>query len=244
MRHAENASKPKVASRIARVIVREIRRRGLVPGDKLISEQKMVERYGVARGSLREALRFLEMQGVLRIKSGPGGGPVVESPSTAHFASTLALLLQSAGASFRAVVEARAAIEPDIAGLAAERGTEQDHARLAECLAAMQATIEDAAAFREENRRFHDLVALASGNPVFAFLIPALHALSEGAPVLYTPSERRRILRATTAIHAAIAARNAALAADTMRRFFEASLVHLARAHPHALDRPLSWEDP
>lgn len=243
MRHDE-ASKPKVASRIARVIVREIRRRGLVPGDKLISEQKMALRYGVARGSLREALRFLEMQGVLRIKSGPGGGPVVESPSTTHFASTLALLLQFVGASFRALVEARLAIEPDIAALAAERGSEADHARLAECLAAMQASIEDGAAFREENRRFHDLVALASGNPVFAFLIPALHALSEGARLAYSPSERRRILRETAVIHAAIADRNAALAAESMRRFFVASLAHLARTHPDVLDRPLAWEDP
>lgn len=41
----------------------------------------MLGTYGVGRGTLREALRCLEMQGVVTIKTGPGGGPVVNEPS-------------------------------------------------------------------------------------------------------------------------------------------------------------------
>src|SRR5262249_45852383 len=89
-----------------------------------------------ARGSLREALRYLELQGVLRIKSGPGGGPVIETPNGRHFASTLALMLQFVGARFRALIETRWVVEPGIAALAAERATPADLDALRKCLEA------------------------------------------------------------------------------------------------------------
>ena len=78
----------------------------------------MVEELGVARATVREALRFLELQGALRIKAGPGGGPVVSAPGADDLASVLSLHLQFADASFRSVVEARCSIYPvDAAGL-------------------------------------------------------------------------------------------------------------------------------
>src|SRR5262249_32772284 len=119
--HRPRPRRTKAATVLAKNIVREIRRRELAPGAKLLSEQKMVERYGVARGSLREALRFLELQGVVRIKSGPGGGPVIETPNGRHFAGALALMLQAVGGRFRAIIETRWVVEPGIAALAAER---------------------------------------------------------------------------------------------------------------------------
>lgn len=233
----------KAATVLAKSIVREIGRRGLAPGDKLLSEQKMVERYGVARGSLREALRYLELQGVLRIKSGPGGGPVVATPNGRHFASTLALMLQCVGAGFRAIVETRWVVEPGMAALAATRASEDDLQALRDCLDAMRAKLADAAQFQEENRRFHDLLAFACGNPVLRFLLPALHWISDGAAVEYSPSERRRILRATRQILAAIEARDGEAAYGSMQRFFAMSLDYLDRTYPEAMRRQVAWSD-
>ena len=180
-RKKSGARRGKAAVVLAQEIAREIHRRGLGAGDKLLSEQKMVERYGVARGSLREALRYLELQGVLRIKSGPGGGPVIQVPDGRHFASTLALMLQFVGARFRTIVETRWVVEPGIAALAAERATEDDVAALRAAVAAMRDTLADGRRFAEAHRRFHDLLAYASGNPLFRFLVPALHWISDGA---------------------------------------------------------------
>ena len=233
----------KAAIVLARSIAGEIQRRGLRAGDKLLSEQKMVERYGVARGSLREALRYLELQGVLRIKSGPGGGPVIQTPDGRHFASTLALMLQFVGARFRAIVETRWVVEPGIAALAAERATAEDIAALRACLAAMREALADSRRFAEENRRFHDLLAFASGNPLFRFLVPALHWISDGAGVEYSAEERRRVLRGMADILAAIEARSAPVAYDLTRAFFGASLAHLDRAHAAVMERPLRWAD-
>ena len=63
----------RAAVRIARKLVSEIRRRRLRPGTPLAAEHRMVEALGVARATVCEALRFLELQGALRIKAGPGG---------------------------------------------------------------------------------------------------------------------------------------------------------------------------
>ena len=226
---------------LAESIAREIHRRGLTAGDKLLSEQKMVERYGVARGSLREALRYLELQGVLRIKSGPGGGPMIQTPDGRHFASTLALMLQFVGARFRAIVETRWVVEPGIAALAAERASAADLSALRDCVEALRAALGDGDRFITENRRFHDLLAFAGGNPVFRFLLPALHWISDGAGIDYRVEERRRILRANRAILAAIESRDAQRAYAAMRRFFTASLAYLDDAHPDVMARPLTW---
>lgn len=233
----------KAATVLARSIVREIRRRGLQPGDKLLSEQKMVERYGVARGSLREALRYLELQGVLRIKSGPGGGPVIDTPSGHHFASTLALMLQCVGGRFRSIIETRWVVEPGIAALAAERAGADDLAALRGSLEAMAAALADAQRFQEENRRFHDLLAFTSGNPVARFLLPALHWISDGAGVEYSPEERGRILRAMRRLLVAIEARDEQGAYDIMQRFFALSLEYLDRTYPDVMARPVDWGD-
>jgi GntR family transcriptional regulator, transcriptional repressor for pyruvate dehydrogenase complex len=243
VRSRSRTRRTKAATVLAKNIVREIGRRGLAPGDKLLSEQRMVERYGVARGSLREALRYLELQGVLRIKSGPGGGPLIAMPNGHHFASTLALMLQFVGARFRAIVETRWVVEPAMAALAAERASAADLEALRACLDAMRAQLGDAPRFQEENRRFHDLLAFASGNPVLRFLLPALHWISDGARVEYSPTERRRILRAMRQILAAIEARDRRAAYDSMQRFFAASLAYLEGTYPDAMSRPVAWSD-
>lgn len=233
----------KTATALARRIASEIQRRGLGAGDKLPSEEKMVARYDVARGSLREALRYLELQGVLRIKSGPGGGPIIRIPDGRHFASTLALMLQCVGARFRAIIETRWVVEPGIAALAAERASADDLTALRECLAAMQRVCADGGGFAAENRRFHDLIAFASGNAVFRFLLPALHWIADEAAVDYTAAERQRILAAMAALLGAIEGRDAGRAFEITRAFFTASLVYLDGAHADVMQRPLRWAD-
>src|SRR3546814_17574955 len=62
------------ALHLARDIAQEIYDSGMKPGDRYRSEAEALALHGVSRGALREALRFLQIQGVITIKSGPGGG--------------------------------------------------------------------------------------------------------------------------------------------------------------------------
>ena len=114
-----NHKPKKTAMLLAQRIVTEIVDRGLTPGTPLLAEKSMLDDYGVARGTLREALRFLEIQGVITIKTGPGGGPVVGEPGSRHLASIIAMMLQLESAPFRAVIEARTTLEPPMAAQAA-----------------------------------------------------------------------------------------------------------------------------
>ena len=64
----------------------------------------MIEEYGVGRAFVREALRILEVQGLISIKAGPGGGPVVAEVSTRDFGRMSTLYFQVGGMTFRELI--------------------------------------------------------------------------------------------------------------------------------------------
>ncbi|MBE7195935.1 MAG: FadR family transcriptional regulator, partial [Gordonia polyisoprenivorans] len=158
----------KISERVAREIVRDVAAAGVTVGVKLPSEPEMCDRYGVGRGSLREALRILEVQGLISIKAGPGGGPTVAGMSSERLGATAALHLQFAGATLLSVAEARVVLEPVLARQAAVQADRAIVARLTHLSAAPST-----GNFERDLRMsgaFHTEVARASGNPVLALL--------------------------------------------------------------------------
>jgi len=230
----------RAAIRIARKLVSEIRRRRLRPGTMLDAEHRMVEELGAARGTVREALRFLELQGALRIKAGPGGGPVVSVPGADHLASVLSLHLQFADASFRAVVEARCSIYPVLAAEAAENASNEDVLRLQESIARLHAGTSDPDLFTEEARRFMSLVARASGNRVLALVVDALHRMSEGSGS-WDERQRRSALRNYEKVVAAIEHGEADEARSITAKSLAAALRYWERTAPDELKQPVAW---
>jgi GntR family transcriptional regulator, transcriptional repressor for pyruvate dehydrogenase complex len=234
----------KTATLLAQRIVREITERELGPGLMLPPERDMLEEYGVARGTLREALRFLEMQGVLTIKPGPGGGPVVNAPDARPLASVVALLLQRSDAPFRTILEAREVLEPAMASMAAERGDEQDVAAIATSIADMKAHLGDLRLFLEDNHIFHAAIGRASGNQLFDYLLASLSWITDGTilGVDYPEKRRTAILDAHERIYERIAAQDAEGAADAMRRHIQEFAQYLDRYYKHVVDRPIRWD--
>ncbi|MBC8342098.1 MAG: FadR family transcriptional regulator [Proteobacteria bacterium] len=242
------SAKPKkprerAAVRVARMLVREIQRRRLRPGTKLFSEHIMVEKYAVARATVREALRFLELQGALRIKAGPGGGPVVSVPGAGHLASVLSLHLQFADASFSSVIDARCAIYPVLAYQAAENADRDDVATLQESVARMHAGVRDLDLFTDEARRFMSLIAAASGNRVLAILVDALHRMSEGVGNDWDVKQRRSALANYERVIRAIEAGNAEEARSIMEKSLAAAARLWERTAPDKLKKPVAWVD-
>ena len=90
----------KTAEAFARDLVHVIVSQGLTTGDKLPSEAVMLEEFGLSRESLREGLRLLEVQGLITIRRGPGGGPIVGHLDPASLGRTSTLYYHLAGGTY------------------------------------------------------------------------------------------------------------------------------------------------
>jgi DNA-binding FadR family transcriptional regulator len=242
---ARRAVRPqKTALLLARRIVSEITDRDLQPGATLPPEGEMLAQYGVARGTLREALRFLESQGILTIKPGPGGGPVVTDPDPRYLASTLGLMLQITRAPYRTVLEARQIIEPALAARAAQVISPEQARSLRASVDAMSAAVGDADAFLQENDRFHALIASVAGNELFEQLMASLSWIMDGTAVGvdYPRRPQENVVDRHRAIAEAIATGDAPRAESEMRGHIDEYARYLDRRYPEVLNQPLRWD--
>jgi GntR family transcriptional regulator, transcriptional repressor for pyruvate dehydrogenase complex len=234
----------KTALLVAQRIVEDINRRGNQVGDRLPPERAMLEDYDVGRGTLRESLRFLELQGVITLKPGPSGGPIVQQPDSSALATSLSLLLQFQQAPFRTVIETRAALEPRMARLAAERMEEQHIAKLFEIVELERQHLDDHARFLVQTRRFHTTIAEGSGNLIFAALFNALFDMLDGAAVgvEYPPRQRRLTIDIQSSIATAIADRDADRAEELMTTHMQALARYTEKNYAKALAAPVMWK--
>jgi GntR family transcriptional regulator, transcriptional repressor for pyruvate dehydrogenase complex len=111
---------PKAAELLAARIRGQIIRSELKEGDALPAESELMERFGVSRPTLREAIRVLEMESLLRMRRGSRGGALVTAPDPRVAARAVGVLLQLRGVSLRDLHEARTMIEPMAARQIAE----------------------------------------------------------------------------------------------------------------------------
>ncbi len=238
----DSARKAKRALSLAQDIVRDIEAGGHVPGDRLPREEEMLARYEVARATLREALRFLELQGVIYLQLGRSGGPVVARPQTGDFASSLSLILHFMEADLRGLLELREAIAPDVAAYAAQRATTGDLSALVACFKERECN-ETGSQFEELNRRFHDLLGWASGNPLFGLLTSSMHLLTRefSCSLGYSAQERAVQLRFLRRVLEAVRTGDAQAARKAMTRLVSGSASYLAERSPELVSQRIRW---
>lgn len=159
---------------IAEEIRASIYRGELSPGDKLPSEPALSQKFGVSRLILREALRYLEQEGLVSVRRGRGGGCFVASPNIRPVQDSLVAMLRTGQISMEDLAEARSIYEPEVARLAALRATEEDLDRIAEVICRQQAAARTGGHQEEFNLVFHRLVAEATKNPV---LVSAMNVI-------------------------------------------------------------------
>jgi DNA-binding FadR family transcriptional regulator len=239
----ESERPEKVPEVVARRILRDIVRQGLVAGDMLPPEAVMIEQLGIGRASLREALRILETRGIVRIKPGPRGGPMVDEVTAADYGRTMTVFLHASGATFRELMEARLIMEPVLARLAATRLTEEGAARIRGAITAgWDAVDEPSEVWSAASEEFHAAVAAGSGSRVldiFSGSLMSIHRSRIGS--MFPVNQRRATCRIHDRIAAAVLDRNAAGAEQLTRKHIEAVVQVVQQGMLQQMDEVVDW---
>jgi len=139
------------------------------PGDRLPSERKLAERFGVGRTYVRDAIAKLEFYGIL--KTMPQSGTVVAGIGITALEGLITDVLQLEDDDFASLVETRVLLEIQAAKLAAERRTVDDIITIQKALDAYGEKVQNGQAAVEEDLMFHLKIAEASKNNVLKSLM-------------------------------------------------------------------------
>ena len=210
-----------VARRITQVVVGD----GMQPGQLVGTERELIEREGVSRAVLREAVRLLEHHQIARMRRGPGGGLFVFEPSASAVTEMVAIYLARRGMRLADLAELRTGVEVAIAGLAASRIDRDGAARLHEALEREAASPDDDQA--DVVNDVHVAVAGAAHSRVLELIALVLIRLSRLYEIeRLAPKDskhvRAEVLRAHEAIAAAVESGDHELARHRMRRHLDA----------------------
>ena len=139
-------------------------------GDRLPQEKDLIEQFGFSRAVIREALRTLEAEGLIRLVSGRNGGAEICEPDPLKFVPAITTLMRLQNTSIDQVHETLKYIEPIIAELATARHTRQDIDALQQSIDIMLANTSDRVLCQTQANRFHVLLARATKNQMLIFL--------------------------------------------------------------------------
>ena len=229
----------KTAERVALDIVHDIVAQGLVTGARLPLEAEMVEQYSVSRASLREALRILEVQGLIKLKPGPGGGPVVGAVEPTHLGRTASLYFHVASATYAQLLDTQVLLEPVCAARAAKNPERRTTMAPFLEVAKPRSTPE----YHKHTLDFHGAVYQLTANPVLTLLTQAVtqiityHVVSTMDPV----DLHGLIMEEHAVLARAISAGHAAKAARLMGEHFQAQHDYYAERAPSRLSDLVEW---
>jgi GntR family transcriptional regulator, transcriptional repressor for pyruvate dehydrogenase complex len=235
----------KLAETVARQIMHDFTAGNLPPGTPLASEKEMAAQYEVARNTLREALRILEIHGLIQIRTGPGGGPLVGSVRSDELGRMMTLFFHGAGATLADLMDVRVLLEPIAARAAAERPDREALADLKIAVDRAQANIRSSSEWLPVATEFHDLVAELSGNRVLSLIARALkdiyYSRLPGVRADSPQRWRQKVQRAHLDLAAAIVAGDADKAEVLMRAHIEEFAARVRREDPKLLDSMVEW---
>lgn len=154
----------------------------IAKGDKLPAEHEMIEKFGVGRATMREALRILETEGLIEVIRGAKGGAQVIGPSLALAAHGVGMYLQAQKTKIADVQIARQIIEPPAARMVAERGAPEAIANLKAALEEERAAL-NSPDFPIVAMRFHETMVQLSGNHSLSAFLMVLHQIHHGVAI-------------------------------------------------------------
>jgi len=211
-------------------ILDQIRVGKVTSGDRLPPERELASSLGVGRAAVREALRSLEISGILRFKRGVGGGAFVRESGSEGIETSIRSMLILGRLPLTDLLEVRASLLGQCARLGAERGTEQDFDRLDRNIDELEqciSTFNNQALAIKPATEFYRLAARSSHNPLMILLVDAIADL---VAEMLTKLDHRPPMDSVTARRTMVAAMREGRADDAAR---------VIRLHSHDTNRLL-----
>ena len=168
---------PKTSEIIARWLRRELLRSRPSPGDALPSEVELRERFGVSRPTIREAVRILETQHLVRVARGASGGARFTLPEARMVSESTGIYLQAHGTTHAELNEARISLEPRLIGFLAGRLDDAAIDRLNAEIDRQATVLDDVAAFSRSHEDFYALLSEICPNRLIALELLTLRDL-------------------------------------------------------------------
>lgn len=205
-----------VARQIERLILKKLR-----PGDKLPSERELAETLGVSRSSIRDAIRSLELMGMVEPRQ--GAGTIVREISSDSLANPLANALKRKEELVSELLDFRIMLEPPLAARAAKRVSADEISEMEEILQRQQEKQSRGEPAVAEDAEFHYSIALASGNSVVLKVLDIVMDLLRGTRErsLQVEGRPQKSLAGHRRILAALKRHDAEAAKAAMRRHIE-----------------------
>jgi GntR family transcriptional repressor for pyruvate dehydrogenase complex len=205
-----------VAKQIERLILQKLQ-----PGDKLPSERELAEMLQVSRSSIRDAIRSLELMGLVEPRQ--GAGTIVRELSAESLVNPFANALKRRQELVSELLDFRKMLEPPLAARAAAHASPDEVSEMEEILQRQEATLSHGEASIDEDAEFHYSVALASGNSVVLKVLDILMDLLRESRErsLQLKGRPQKSLAGHRRILAAIKRHDAEAAKDAMRRHIE-----------------------
>jgi GntR family transcriptional regulator, transcriptional repressor for pyruvate dehydrogenase complex len=216
--------------RVAEAIKEWVVEQKLQQGDRLPGETELIARFGMAKSTIREAMRILEAQGLIETRTGPGGGSFVGEVTADRAKALLANYFYFRNLSVADIYQLRRVLEPELAASLAGRLTADQLAQLEEIVASYGGPAESAEEERDQHvasLAFHRKLANFSENALLAFVVSFMGRILTDMTVyrrLYDPPNRElydKGLASQTALIAALRDGRADDARTIMRRHME-----------------------
>jgi GntR family transcriptional repressor for pyruvate dehydrogenase complex len=205
-----------VAQQIERLILKKLQ-----PGDKLPSERELAEMLGVSRSSIRDAIRGLELMGMVEPRQ--GAGTIVREVSSDSLINPFSNALKRRRESVSELLDFRKMLEPPLAARAAAHASADEVSEMEEILERQQAKQAQGESTVAEDSEFHYSVALASGNSVVLKVLDILMDLLRDTRErsLQVEGRAQKSIAGHRRILAAIKRHDAEGAKSAMRRHIE-----------------------
>lgn len=164
----------------------------LRPGDKLPGEMELSEKFQVSKQMIREALRALEYLGLIEIKKGAGGGNYVAEVDMKVTLASLTNFLHFKNVSIEHISDVRKAIEPQCAGIAAKKATQDDLSRLKASIDRCEELSLNAYSpqVTESEIQFHRIIANATENPIVILVVDFVENLLQDVKDIIRPDRK------------------------------------------------------